>query len=338
MNQTISVIVPVYKVANYLSKCIDSIINQSYSNLEIILVDDGSPDSCGQICDNYAASDNRIKVIHKENGGVSDARNAGLSMATGYYVSFVDSDDYIKSRFFHILLDMISKYDLDIAQCDYQEIFEDHENDIESSINLSDNISVYNKYEALSNLYNQNCTKAVVLWNKLYKRSLFKNILFPKVNIHEDEYTIYKIFFNAKKVGVISVPLYYYLQRSNSLVSNIYKIQSFKIIFSGYMEQIDFYQQNKLINLEYLAKTHLENRIFFYIYQIANKSNKEKKKLLKYIINYYKKNINVFEHIPSKSLHNRFVMKVLFFPYSFILSFNKLKYIKMNYFNFLSKK
>ena len=108
----------------YLPKCIESIINQTYKNLEIILVDDGSPDNCGEICDKYALKDSRIKVIHKENGGLSDARNAGLDIATGDYVSFIDSDDYIHEKFYEILLNLITSNNADIAQCEFLKVYE----------------------------------------------------------------------------------------------------------------------------------------------------------------------------------------------------------------------
>lgn len=118
----ISIIVPVYKVENYLSKCLDSMICQTYKNIEIILVDDGSPDNSGKICDDYAKKDSRIKVIHKENGGLSDARNAGLKIATGKYIGFVDSDDYISVEMYEKLYNQAKKEDADIACCNYYRV------------------------------------------------------------------------------------------------------------------------------------------------------------------------------------------------------------------------
>ncbi len=123
----ISIVIPVYKVEPYLSKCIDSILAQTYTNLEIILVDDGSPDNCPKICDEYAKLDNRIIVIHKENGGLSDARNAGIRIVTGEYIGFVDSDDYIDAKMYEILAQKITKYEADISICSYIKIFEKSE-------------------------------------------------------------------------------------------------------------------------------------------------------------------------------------------------------------------
>ena len=120
MSEKISVIVPIYKTEQFLSKCIDSIINQTYKNLEIILVDDGSPDNCPKICDEYAKRDNRIKVIHKENGGLSSARNAGIEIATGDFSAFVDSDDWIDSDMYESLVKLSDEYNADIAECGYR--------------------------------------------------------------------------------------------------------------------------------------------------------------------------------------------------------------------------
>lgn len=115
MNPLISVIVPIYNVEKYLVRCVDSIVNQTYKNLEIILVDDGSPDRCPQMCDDYAEKDSRIKVVHKKNGGLSDARNAGMAVATGEYISFIDSDDWIETSMFELLLNNIFQYDCEIS-------------------------------------------------------------------------------------------------------------------------------------------------------------------------------------------------------------------------------
>ncbi len=126
MNQKISVIVPIYKVENYLHRCVDSIINQTYTNLEIILVDDGSPDNCPMICDKYVKKDSRIRVIHKKNGGLSDARNAGINIATGEYIGFVDSDDYISLHFYQRLMNVMKVSDSDIVECEIKK-FKDND-------------------------------------------------------------------------------------------------------------------------------------------------------------------------------------------------------------------
>ena len=133
----ISVIVPIYKVENYLNRCVESIRKQTYRNLEIILVDDGSPDACGEMCDRYAQEDSRIRVIHKENGGLSDARNAGIEVAAGEYIAFIDSDDWIDDKMYEVLYHTLLKYDADIAECSYRNLFGDsHIEEISEKFNI----------------------------------------------------------------------------------------------------------------------------------------------------------------------------------------------------------
>lgn len=176
----ISVIVPVYNVEKYLEKCVQSIINQTYENLEIILVDDGATDNSGKICDEFAKKDSRIKVIHKENGGLSDARNFGLDIATGKYISFIDSDDFVNKRLFEILHKEIIKNDYDIAFCDYFKFFEN--DNVDEEISNSYKILEHTKYSILNLYYDigHKHEKAVVAWGKLYKSKFFKDIRYPK--------------------------------------------------------------------------------------------------------------------------------------------------------------
>lgn len=209
----ISVIIPVYKVEQYLHKCIDSVINQTYSNLEIILVDDGSPDNCGMICDEYSPKDSRIRVIHKGNGGLSDARNAGLDIATGDYIGFVDSDDYIASDMYEILLKNAQKNGADISLCGYY-------NEYEGGI-IKNNCSV-NEQKVLTAsdglkevIYSKKY--GIMAWTKLYKKELFKNVRYPKGHVCEDVYVIGDIFENVKIAVFDTTPLYYYVHRNDSI-------------------------------------------------------------------------------------------------------------------------
>lgn len=242
MEKCVSVIVPIYKVEPYLKRAVDSIINQTYSNLEIILVDDGSPDGCGKICDGYARKDNRIKVIHKENGGLSDARNAGLDAASGDYIAFVDSDDYIAADFVETLLWQLEKTDGDVAMCSYEvttskdfdksifdcppvnEIQEENERD-----HIRDgSIEVCSRSALLSNLYDANhrdATYFIVSWNKLYKASLWEGIRFPKGKIHEDEATTYRIYDKASKGVYIHKPLYGYFTAPESITRSRFNLK-----------------------------------------------------------------------------------------------------------------
>ena len=188
--ELISVIVPIYKVEAYLDKCVQSIVNQSYRNLEIILVNDGSPDNCGAMCEAWAAKDGRIKVIHKENGGLSDARNAGLAIATGELISFIDSDDWIEPEFLQTLYDALVAQNAQIAECAIHLV--DEEGKILRSRGPAKCESI-GKIEALRRLVMEDGVYQTV-WNKLYRRQVIAGILFEKGKYNEDDFWPYQIF------------------------------------------------------------------------------------------------------------------------------------------------
>ncbi len=222
----ISVIVPVYEVEAYLENCIRSILNQTYENLQIILVDDGSPDTCGEICDGYAKKDSRITVIHKENGGVSDARNAGLDVAEGDYIAFVDADDYIHPQMFQVLLDNLQKYGADISGCLFRSVY-----DLNTGYgNAGNHISIYTNTEALDNLYGSLYIPTVVMWNKLYKRTLFREIRFPCGKIHEDEFTMYRLLYQCEIIVFTDALLYCYLRRKSGITGRSFNIHKTAVI------------------------------------------------------------------------------------------------------------
>lgn len=201
--ELISVIVPVYNVESYVAECIESIQNQTYMNLEIILVDDGSKDMSGDICDQYAAYDERIKVIHQENGGLSAARNTGIEAANGDYISFVDSDDYIGLTLFEDMLQLLKEYDLDIIEFT---AFRDKSGDIIEGCN-DGQLEIYSKEDALR-LAMHDCF--VAAWSKLYKRSAIGDVRFPVGRKFEDTATSYLYVANANRVGHINRCYYYY--------------------------------------------------------------------------------------------------------------------------------
>ena len=218
--ELISIIVPIYKVEAYLDKCIKSITDQTYSNLEIILVDDGSPDNCGAICDAWAEKDSRIRVIHKENGGLSDARNAGLAIAAGELIAFVDSDDYIEPEFIRKLYDAMIAHNADIAECSASYV---DENGTVLRLRESANCAEMGKTEALRRLVLEDGIYQTV-WNKLYRREVMENILFEVGKYHEDEFWTYRVFDRIEKLAVVEEPLYNYLQRSSSIIGIGYNI------------------------------------------------------------------------------------------------------------------
>lgn len=219
MEKLISVIVPIYKVKEYLERCIESIVNQTYQNLEIILVDDGSPDSCPVLCDNWKKKDDRIKVIHKKNGGLSDARNEGMKIATGDYISFVDSDDWIGKEMYHCMVQALENYDADICECNYLKTdkMQHTEEMIENNFQLLDNM------EALEKLLKEEV--APVVWNKIYKREIMIDLFFKVGKYNEDEFWTYLALDQAEKIVKIDTVLYYYFYREDSIIHETYSIK-----------------------------------------------------------------------------------------------------------------
>lgn len=245
--ELISVIVPVYKVEKYLHRCIDSILAQSFSNYEVILVDDGSPDNCPQICDNYAKQDERIKVIHKKNGGLSDARNVGIRNALGKYIAFVDSDDVLSPKYLEYLYNALTDNNCDIAICS----FEKFEETVPSKNEIYDKGHIYTGVDMLWRIYSQNHVEyleSTVSWNKLYKKKLFKGICFPKGKIHEDEATTYKLFYKSKRIAVIPCKLYYYYQNNEGIMKRKFNIARLDYLEALY-ERYCFYKEKRLLNL-----------------------------------------------------------------------------------------
>mgnify|MGYP004532818717 CR=1 FL=1 len=247
----ISIIVPVYKVEKYLERCINSVLIQTFDNFELILVDDGSPDKCGEICDKYAKLDSRIKVIHKKNGGLSSARNVGLDVAKGKYIGFVDSDDYINKYMFQKLYENIIQNNADISMCDYEEIVKD--TIVIYKENKNTKKLVLNSIEALENIYKEKGWIYVIACNKLYKKSIFDNLRFPVGKIHEDEMIAHEILYKANKIVFEDEKLYYYLQHDNSIMGKSYNIKRLDII-DAMRERAEFFYKKNLMQLQYKAE------------------------------------------------------------------------------------
>ncbi|MCZ6161767.1 glycosyltransferase family 2 protein [Campylobacter ureolyticus] len=220
-NPLISVVVPVYNVEKYLKKCIQSIIDQTYKNLEIILVDDGSNDNSGKICDEFAQKDNRIKVIHKINGGQADARNKALDIMNGEWVVFVDSDDFIEK--FHIgnLYFQAIKNNSDICVCGFNIVDENYKIIQIIKVKFSDSLN-----GDLSFKYSLNSKIDPSLWNKIFKSSLFENTRFVNGIYYEDRELIHRIFYKADKVSFLNSESYFYLERVGSTMNHINKKKS----------------------------------------------------------------------------------------------------------------
>lgn len=211
----ISIIVPVYNQEKYLAQCIDSLLCQTFSDIEIFLVDDGSTDRSGAICDSYAKRDTRIKVIHQKNGGLSDARNTGLDMAVGEYIAFVDSDDFVAENIYEKLYHSLIKADADIAVCSCVIVDEKSQaipKENEKCV-LSDHTYTGEQVINGEGTYWLN----VVAWNKLYRKNIFAELRYPKGKYHEDEFLFHELYDLAKKTVCISDKLYYYRKTSGTI-------------------------------------------------------------------------------------------------------------------------
>jgi glycosyltransferase involved in cell wall biosynthesis len=216
MSDLVSVIIPVYNVRDYLHKCIDSVKTQTYTNLQIILVDDGSADGSGEICDEAATRDQRITVIHQANGGLSAARNKGLETATGKYVCFLDGDDWFDNRFVEELLNLAETRNADITVCDFVRVSDENEVKSGKVTDSKDEPIEYDNKQAVREVIEQKRINSLT-WNKLYKRELWEGIRFPEEKLHEDEYTTYRLLWKAKKVVETREVLYYYRKRASSV-------------------------------------------------------------------------------------------------------------------------
>lgn len=221
MNETlVSIIIPIYKVEKYINKCVDSVINQTYKNLEIILVDDGSPDECPQICDAYAKKDDRITVIHKLNGGLSSARNAGLDVCKGEYICFVDSDDYVSSSYIEKMYEAIVKYKADMVICGVELVDENYNILVNNDYSLKPEL--ISKNEVVDRLFEPKNVPYVVAWNKMYSRKIWDNLRYPLGKIHEDEFVAYDILKNSSNgIYLLDDKLYFYMQRQSSIMGSL---------------------------------------------------------------------------------------------------------------------
>ena len=208
----ISVIVPVYNVEKYLRRCVDSIMNQKYNNLEIILIDDGSTDKSGQICDEYECKDNRIKVFHKKNGGISSARNLGLKNYNGEYVVFVDSDDFLHVEHISYMYDLSCEYNADIVQTEFEIVKSDKP---PKQMKDRDCIKILNGNEWVKGFLVHS-----TVWGKLYKKKCVDDVFFPIGKINEDDGTYYRFIYNSNRICVSRKKLYYYYMSPNSIMRN----------------------------------------------------------------------------------------------------------------------
>ena len=251
----ISIIVPVYKVEKYLKKCIESILYQTYKNYELILVDDGSPDCCPVICDNYSEKDDRVTVIHKQNGGLSDARNAGMAIAKGNFICFVDGDDYVSEDFCELLLNAVLKSNADMAICNYLVVDENGNSIQEKNAHLPIKDECISSQEFIKEYCGKYGWYYVIACNKIYKRELFENVKYPVGKQHEDAFVIHHLVSRCKRIACVKKALYFYVQRQGSIMSQ--KSVRNMDLGEALIDQYKFAKKNKNIILRKYAARRL---------------------------------------------------------------------------------
>ncbi|MEH7225929.1 glycosyltransferase [Bacillus sp. JJ1566] len=279
MNIEISIIVPIYNLEKYIHKCVSSILSQSFTNFELILVNDGSTDQSGKICDEYAEKDNRVKVIHKENGGIASSRNAGLEVAVGKYIGFVDNDDYINKFMYEILYKHAMEHSSDIVVCDYINIDEGQKVDTEL-LEQNYNTQHFSNLGALHFIYEDMEKDTFIYpWNKLYKRSLFSNIKYELGNIYDDESVAHELLYKCNSVTYIQNGLYYYVKRKGSQINTAFTIKKFGRVYALKAREV-FFRKNKERELHDKALKHYM-QVFFWYYFMATSTLTGIKKELK---------------------------------------------------------
>ena len=294
----ISIIVPVYNVEQYLPRCIESILAQTFRDFELILVDDGSPDNCGVICDEYAKEDNRIHVIHQENGGLSAARNAGIDWAfsnsDSTWISFIDSDDWVHCKYLEALLGAVQKNDVLVSISEYERT--SGENPRVDGSWLSPQIWKVEDY------FINNNTNAVIACGKLFSKTCFKKIRFPVGKVHEDEFTTYKLLFMSTQVAVIHAPLYAYFVNANGISEGEWSPKRLFAI-EAMEERIEYFDKLRMKTMKEDAVSGYIYRLQYYIKQIdelqERKYLRERKMLLKKLriaIKKYRKEYSLLGH------------------------------------------
>lgn len=295
MNPLISIIIPVYNVEKHIEKCVKSLLDQTYENIEIILINDGSADNSGAVCNSLAEKDSRIVVIHQDNAGVSAARNNGLDIMKGEFVTFVDSDDYVDTQFIECLYNALSAKNADISTCGHYRV--EFDGSLKKIYHLSDNpeeiICMSGKDTIMNMFYERICSASS--GSKLYKRELFKNLRFPDYIMGEDTFVVYHTFKESTLIAHTNKPLYYYVQHSASVTnskSNYFKFYDYVRLYDhiinsdGSDRSSEYFKSlaNRLIENNFWVYMKLRNcpNMFF-----AEKKHIEDniKKYRKYVIN-----------------------------------------------------
>ena len=298
----VSIIVPVFNVKAFLSECLDSLINQSYPNIEIILVDDGSTDGSGKICDDYGRIDSRVKIIHKENGGLSDARNAGIEIATGNYITFVDSDDLLLPNTIEYLINLILANNADISVCQRIEI--DENNNVIQKFPIDRDVLLTGNYNCMYSFLSKKDI-GTVAWGKIYRRNIFEDVKYPKGRFHEDVFTTYKTVAKSDKIAIGKECLYAYRIRKNSIMNQSFTMKHLDGI-------IGYEQMKRFLEVSYpnLARYAVDGIIYSSNMCVVRLAKTEliDSEVLDYLKSNYKKNLYLYLKGNSRILSKLFAI------------------------------
>lgn len=287
MGPLISIVVPIYNVEKYLNRCVDSILNQTYRDIEIILVDDGSSDRCGAICDEYQGKDKRVKVIHKKNGGLSDARNAGIKIAHGEYITCIDSDDFISPFFLENLWTAMKKSKCEIATSWFVDYYEGDKIPEAQKLDIKD-IQVLDRKEFYERLLYQDGVE-ISAWGKLYKTKLFQGVEYPVGKLYEDIPTTYLLVEKTTKIAVIPSVDYFYYQRKTSIAQATFSIKKMDAI--RHMDDFRNFITINYPSLKKAAECRYFSTVCNIIFQIENTKYKNEKIMLWKEITKYRKSV-----------------------------------------------
>ena len=316
-NPLVSVIVPIYNVERYLNVCVDSIVNQTYSNLEIILVDDGSPDKCPKICDEYARNDNRVKVIHQKNGGLSAARNAGIDIACGEFLTFIDSDDLVVNNYVELLYKGIADFDADISIASFR------------TFTKEDNLKISYAEFPFVEMTRDECFRRygslnaglsmpfISACNKLYRKNLFASVRFPIGKLYEDAFTSYKLVDKVKKIVFTPAQLYLYRLNPQSILGQSFREKHLEMVEAFHSGMDYFLKKNENKIAEMFLPPLLMREIYCWwgvMYVLKNKKMSDE------VLNNYRENCRRLKYKKNVGLSWFIVFKLIaFFPWLYMV-------------------
>lgn len=296
----ISVIVPVYNGAAYIALCFQSILAQTYKNFELIIINDGSQDNSKEICDYYASQDNRVKVFHQENHGLSAVRNRGIKEANGEYIGFVDSDDCIHPDMYKVLMINLLKTNAGISMCNFKKVFDRNieNNEYDESELDQQKVSLISQQEAFGHLFDEMNVSFVVPWNKLYKKEIFQRVQYPNGKVHDDEFTVHKIIQATDKIAFTEKALYYYYNNPVSFMNETYNLKRLDAV-TALRERFIFFVDNEYILFQSKEfNTYMHHLIIHY--NLLKKFLPEERSTLKKLVHTFREDFKKHRNIISR--------------------------------------